>query len=173
MRYFSIVLFLMVTNGVYNESHAQTDKPDWRGMFYKAKTEKDFNQIVNLNAQQLNIQDSLELLAYQGVSKAATAQFAFLPTTKYSVFQDGIKLLERSIQKKKTFENVLLRVVVQVETPSFLGYTSNIKEDLSYLIAQLKIVDTSSILYQFQLKMITELDNDQVKELKIKMLEAV
>lgn len=169
-RSFTIFLTVIMTIG-FNNSYAQSDKLDWRSMFYKAKTEDDFNQIVNINAKQQNIQDSIVLLAYQGVSKAATAQFVFMPTSKYSIFKDGVKLLEQSIQSKKTFENVLLRVVVQVETPSFLGYTENIEEDIKYLINQLNTIDTKSNLYQLQLKMIKELDNDQVNELRTKMIE--
>lgn len=171
MRILRFTLTLLITIWAIN-INAQTNTYNWKIDFYEAKTEDDFNKIVHYKDDSFNDHQNAILLAYQGVSLAATAQFVFLPTTKYSVFKDGVKLIETSIQRHKTFENVLLRLVVQLETPSFLGYTQNIEEDLIFLINQLPNLDTKTAIYAAQLQMVKELENDQINDLKIKMLKA-
>jgi hypothetical protein len=127
---------------------------------------------LNYLPTQQNKADSIVLLAYKGVSKAATAQFAFLPTTKYSAFKEGVAMLEQSIKAEKSFETVLLRLVVQVESPSFLGYDQDIESDIQYLMKHLSEQNTKTPLYQAQVKMVLHLESNRLESLLQHMQKA-
>lgn len=74
-------------------------------------------------------------LAYLGGLQTIWANHVFNPLSKLKTFKEGKKNIEKAIEKEP--ENVELRFIrlsVQKNAPSFLGYTSNIHEDTEFII---------------------------------------
>lgn len=73
--------------------------------------------------------------AYLGICQAVMAQYVFLPTSKLKSFYDGKDLLDSSIEKNKDNGEIrYLRLLIQLNAPSFLFYNKNINEDLEVFI---------------------------------------
>lgn len=73
-------------------------------------------------------------LAYLGGLQAIWANHVFSPISKLKTFNKGKKNIEKAIEKEP--DNVELRFIrlsVQKNAPSFLGYQSNIKEDIEFI----------------------------------------
>lgn len=77
--------------------------------------------------------------AYLGVCQAIMAQYVFLPTTKLKSFYDGKDLLDTSIEEDRTNgEQRYLRLLIQLNAPSFLLYNKNIDNDLDVFIEDVR-----------------------------------
>lgn len=73
-------------------------------------------------------------LAYLGALQTIWANHVFSPISKLNTFKKGKKNIEQAIKKEP--DNVELRFIrlsVQKNTPSFLGYKSNINEDTEFI----------------------------------------
>jgi hypothetical protein len=73
-------------------------------------------------------------LAYLGALQTIWANHVFNPFSKLSTFKKGKATIEKAI--KNDSENVEIRYVrlsIQQNCPSFLGYNKNIKEDKEFL----------------------------------------
>lgn len=78
--------------------------------------------------------NSARHLAYLGSLQTIWAHHVFSPISKLNTFNKGKKNIEQAIKKEP--ENVELRFVrlsVQKNAPSFLGYKSNVKEDAEFI----------------------------------------
>jgi hypothetical protein len=79
------------------------------------------------------------LLGYQGAGYMTLANHSMLPTTKLAYFQKGKKILEMAL---KTAPNNLelhyIRLTIQLNIPSFLGYSNQIKLDKKILLQHIK-----------------------------------
>jgi hypothetical protein len=72
--------------------------------------------------------------AYLGAILMKQAGFKFLPTKKLSLFIEGKNLLENAIAKHpKNVEMKLLRLMIQENAPSFLGYSDYCTKDAAYV----------------------------------------
>ena len=81
-----------------------------------------------------NKDQSATHLAYLGGLQTIWANHVFSPIGKLNTFKEGKKNIEQAIKKEP--ENVELRFVrlsVQKNAPSFLGYKSNINEDAKFI----------------------------------------
>ncbi len=73
-------------------------------------------------------------LAYLGGSKTIWANHVFSPIGKLNTFKEGKKNIEQAIKKEPTnVELRFIRLSVQKNAPSFLGYKSNINEDTVFI----------------------------------------
>lgn len=73
-------------------------------------------------------------LGYLGGLQAIWANHIFNPISKLKTFHEGKKNIEQAIKKEP--ENVELRFIrlsIQKNSPSFLSYQSNIKEDILFI----------------------------------------
>lgn len=73
-------------------------------------------------------------LAYLGALQTIWANHVFSPVSKLGTFKEGKKNIEQAIKKEP--DNVELRFIrlsVQKNAPSFLGYKSNINEDTEFI----------------------------------------
>lgn len=131
-----------------------------RKEFEKAQTEEDFQRILDIPTSK-NDDEIIIIESYQAVCHSAMAQFVFNPYTKYKMFNEGKDRLEVAISKEQGVENTFLRLIVQLNTPSFLGYSSNIEEDLAYLKAHLLESSIPLNTKKFIVKTIIESDNDK------------
>lgn len=87
------------------------------------------------NANETNI----VLFGYKGASNMIMAKYKLLPTTKLSYFNEGKKILEKAIKlAPNNVELHYLRLSIQLNIPSFLGYSSHIDSDKKILIQHIK-----------------------------------
>ncbi|MEL1253526.1 hypothetical protein AAEO57_07065 [Flavobacterium sp. DGU38] len=78
--------------------------------------------------------ESTDYLAYLGGFQAIWANHVFSPVSKLSTFNKGKKNIERAIKKEPdNAEYRFIRLSIQKNVPSILGYKSNIKEDTEFL----------------------------------------
>lgn len=73
-------------------------------------------------------------LGYLGGLQTIWANHVFSPISKLNTFNKGKKNIEQAIKKEpKNVELRFIRLSVQKNAPSFLGYYSNIKEDMQFI----------------------------------------
>lgn len=109
--------------------------------------------------------------AYLGVCQAIMAQYVFLPTTKLKSFYDGKDLLDDSIEEnQKNGEQRYLRLLIQLNAPSFLFYNKNIDNDLQVFMEDVKnqnIDPKWSIIFIDNLLKGKKLSEQQIEELTL------
>lgn len=73
-------------------------------------------------------------LGYLGGLQTIWANHVFSPVNKLNTFNKGKKNIEQAIKKEpNNVELRFIRLSVQKNAPSFLGYQSNIKEDIDFI----------------------------------------
>ncbi|SEH84225.1 hypothetical protein SAMN02927937_01722 [Paenimyroides aquimaris] len=73
-------------------------------------------------------------LAYLGALLTIWANHVFNPISKLNTFKEGKKNIEQAIKKEPAnVELRFIRLSVQKNAPSFLGYKSNINEDTEFI----------------------------------------
>ncbi len=78
------------------------------------------------------------VMAYVGVSETMLAENAFWPGEKWNYFNSGKEKIEKAIdQNKDNPELRYLRLLVQLNAPSFLSYNENIESDLDFYISNI------------------------------------
>jgi len=90
-----------------------------------------------LDALQSNAQWYLNplVMAYVGVSETMLAENAFWPGEKWNYFNSGKEKIEKAIdQNKDNPELRYLRLLVQLNAPSFLSYDESVEKDLEFYI---------------------------------------
>ena len=76
--------------------------------------------------------------AYVGVSETMLAEEAFWPIEKWNHFNRGQAKIEQAIDKdQENPELRYLRLLVQLNAPSFLSYNENIESDLDFYISNI------------------------------------
>lgn len=74
-------------------------------------------------------------LAYLGALQTIWANHVFNPMGKLSTFNVGKKNIELAVKKEpRNVELRFIRLSVQKNAPSFLGYNSNIQEDTEFIV---------------------------------------
>lgn len=73
-------------------------------------------------------------LAYLGGLQTIWANHTFNPISKLDIFKKGKKNIEQAINKEPNNAEIrFIRLSVQKNAPSFLGYKSNIKSDTEFI----------------------------------------
>ena len=113
--------------------------------------------------------DSPVTVAYLGVCNAIMAQYVFLPTTKLKSFYDGKEKIDTSIESdEENGEQRYLRLLIQLNAPSFLFYNGDINADLDVFIQDVrrKNIDQKwSFVFIDNLLKGKKLSEEQIKEL--------
>ena len=79
------------------------------------------------------------LLGYKGAVHMAMAKHSLFPTTKLAYFQEGKKILEKAIKlAPHNIELRYIRLTIQLNIPSFLGYAHQIQHDKNMLVQHIK-----------------------------------
>jgi len=93
-----------------------------------------------LDALQSDAQWNLNplVIAYVGVSETMLAENVFWPREKWNYFNSGKEKIEKAIhQNKNNPELRYLRLLVQLNAPSFLSYDESIETDLEFYISNI------------------------------------
>lgn len=96
-----------------------------------AKTEQE---LIHLSKK---IDDSTNpvLKAYHGAYTAMLAEHQFFPHTKYQYFSAGRDELEQAVlNAPNSVEIRFIRMLIQHNTPAFLGYRNNLEEDFQFIL---------------------------------------
>src|SRR5690554_1053873 len=92
-------------------------------------------------------------LGYLGGFQTVWANHVFNPISKLNTFNEGKKNIEIAIKKDpQNIELRFIRLSVQINAPSFLGYNAQKLEDESFLIQNKKNIESVVLL-----KMVNEL----------------
>jgi len=135
-------LFLIVFLIFSGIAFAGEDISYFRKSFKNVDDKTTAETFLATEIEEDNIQNAISIRAYKGVCKMMMAQYVSNPFSKYSWFNEGKALLEKSIKLGKNVENIHLRILVQTNAPSFLNYNSEIASDKAYL---LKNIDSAEI----------------------------
>lgn len=101
-----------------------------RDLFYEASEDDSsssrlFKSMKNVSENSLAIN-----MGFKGMSYLLEAKHSYNPYTKLAYFYKGKDLLEAAIKKSPSnIELRFFRYIIQGNTPAFLGYKSNMKED--------------------------------------------
>jgi hypothetical protein len=101
-----------------------------------------------------DLKEKITINAYKAVCKMMMAQYVSNPISKYGWFNEGKELLEQSIKMNRNVENVHLRLMVQMNAPSFLGYSSEVEKDVNYIK---KNLEKSSVSEETKRMIVTNL----------------
>lgn len=137
------ILVLFFTWGV--ALHGQSmDLENIRTNYVKAVSDKKLC-LTMLNQLSTNTQSSLHLV-YLGAFQTIWAKHVTNPFSKIRTFNRGKKNIDEAVSAEpNNIEIRIVRLSVQINSPSFLGYRNNIDEDKKFIQANNKNI-TSTLL---------------------------
>ena len=151
MKLLFIISTLFMTLGVRNEPELSM----LRGLFYKSAEDKTAASKFFLLVANVNRNSTPLLICYKGVAEMMQAKHGFNPFNKLARFNSGRMLIEQSICKDPdNLELRFLRLSIQSNLPSFLGYKSKIEADKNKLITgldQLKDIELKEKIVNYLL----------------------
>ncbi|MFD1314735.1 hypothetical protein [Namhaeicola litoreus] len=137
--------------------HAQQNLAFVRNEFHK-NTEQSLKNILNLTLTEGA--EYNQILAYVGASNAKMASYVSSPISKLKYFNKGKAKLNESLSNIKTVESTYLRLLIQLNAPSFLNYNDFIEEDLSFFEEHIK---TDPLPNSFKKEMVDNLKAGNTK----------
>lgn len=139
MKAFIFLLFVSLTVC----THA-TDLEYLRKNYSKAVNDKELcRTIINKLSEDANTQVEK---AYLGAFYTIWANHVSSPFAKLATFSKGKTAIEQAVQKESdNVEIRFLRLSVQTNCPSFLGYNSNIESDRKFLKGHLGSITSAEL----------------------------
>lgn len=125
-----------------NVSFNNSDLNEVRSSYSKAVLDKKLCEKM-IEELELSKEKSVIALAYVGAYQTIWANHVFNPLSKLATFKNGKNNIELAISKEP--ENVEIRYIrfsVQKNSPSFLGYNNNLKEDKDFLVKNKKNINS-------------------------------
>jgi len=135
MKILTPLLFVIIASF---SSLAGENISHFRASFVEIKNYETAEAFLATEVSESNFSFSVTIRSYKAVCKMMMAQYVYNPFTKYSWFNKGKTLLEQSIVLDKNVENIYLRLIVQINVPSFLGYKTEIESDTKYILENLE-----------------------------------
>jgi hypothetical protein len=126
-------------------SNFAIDIVEIRNMFYSASESADkteeFMEYMN------NVKESNPLLkGYKAMACLLMAKNSFNPIKKWNYFSKGKLLLESAINDNNmSIELRFLRFSAQLNAPTFLNYSSNVKEDKKMIIKSFSLLTDTDL----------------------------
>lgn len=129
MKYlFLIAFFITVFGAAQDLNSIRLQYPD--AVKSSELTDKMVNELSNLTSEK-----HTTLLAYKGALLTLKAKFSKSKNEKKEFFKEGVVLIENEIKADASnIEIRYLRISVQENSPRFLGYHQNIKEDKEFIL---------------------------------------
>jgi hypothetical protein len=121
-----------------------------RALFFIANKDESANKMLLKLTKSSTAETNSTFYGYNAAGTILMANHTSWPNEKLSYFNQGKANLEKVIKEDPT--NVELRYIrynIQKNAPSFLGYTTNLKEDKSYII---KHIDQTNWPNEFKAK---------------------
>ena len=116
-----------------NVSFKNSDLNEVRASYSKAVLDKKLCKKM-IEELELSKEKSVIALAYLGAYQTIWANHVFSPINKFSTFKKGKKNIEQAILlEPNNVELRFIRLSIQKNIPHFLGYKSNINEDIAFI----------------------------------------
>lgn len=101
----------------------------------------------------------LQSKPYVAAAIMRQAEFSFFPHKKLKYFKQGKNKLEQYIESHPhCIEGRYVRLLVQSEIPSILGYKKNIASDKQYILANISKIDLPADYQELIIKNINKID---------------
>ena len=126
------------------------DNENLRDLFDKVDSEEDLDDILEYQTKMKGTISE----AYFGSVIVMKAQYPFSPIKKIKYYSEGTKFIEKSISTKKVIENTYLRLLIQLNTPRFLGYYQNIQEDITFIEQH---IDTCTLSNKWRITLLEQI----------------
>ena len=136
----------------------------FRNSFEEIKDYETAQEFLATEVSEGDYRSAVTINSYKAVCKMMMAQYVYNPFSKYSWFNKGKDLLEKTIILNKNVENVYLRLIVQINTPSFLGYNTEIDSDTEFILNNLEKAPIPEETKKYILKNL--MDTGEVESLK-------
>jgi hypothetical protein len=130
MKRFFILFFLVVLSFSLS---AGNDLASFRKDFQQVTDKSSAESFLKEEIAAGDLKEKITINAYKAVCKMMMAQYVLNPISKYGWFNEGKEMLEQSIKMNRNVENIHLRLLVQMNAPSFLGYASDLEKDVQYI----------------------------------------
>lgn len=138
MREF-ILLFILNTTISFSQSNLDLARKN-------LTTAVENKNICEQMIKQLSESKTSKERAYLGVYHTISAKHQVFPTSKLKEFNKGKKLLNNAVNEdKNNIENRYLRLLIQTQSPKFLGYNDEIKEDQEFLCFNYKKITPNDL----------------------------
>ena len=125
------VLFLLL----FTASTQATELSLVRNSFYSASLTSEVCEDVYNKIKNKDYSDQPIMMGYKGVYQVIMAKHAWNPFSKWNYFKSGVAQLEQAIAKRQnSIELIFLRFSIQTNSPSFMGYTGQIKSDKAFIM---------------------------------------
>lgn len=113
--------------------HQVADISRVRDLFLAAaRSEDKVNELLKMTEKAGK--DDLVLMGYHGVARTLLAKYSINPVTKLNHFNKGKKILESAlVASPNNIELRYLRLTLQENVPSLLGYSDMIEKDRAFL----------------------------------------
>jgi len=134
-----------------------------RNLYEKSATDESSNEQLLALLKDVGHADPL-LLGYKASATMTMAKFTLSPFSKLSHFNKGKAMLEQAIRlDEKNIELRLLRLMVQANAPSFLGYTGDKEADKQFILRNISHVTDrkTKVFVSFVLSGNNYLDSDE------------
>jgi len=129
-----IVMSLLISHSVYSNDTAKNCRDYYYGVCLDQIAIQDFHDYLELHHSN---EDNI-IKGYEAVIWFLWADYYINPMQKWKCFKKGKAQLDALIEaNKKSMELRFLRLTIQENVPSFLGYNQNKKEDKSFIHSQL------------------------------------
>lgn len=135
-----ISLFIVIMTGLVLVSFTE-ETSHIRDDFHEAVTSECKLQSIIVSKSYPN---TALTKAYKGLATCTSAEFATWPNTKWKYFTDGKALIEAAVKANGTNPEIrYTRMMVQLNAPALVNYSSHISSDLKIFEEQLMDYDVS------------------------------
>ena len=116
------------------------DLSDFRLLLQKGEnSEKATKTLITSSQDAFNKTKKPIFEAFFAVGNFFMAKHAVNPLSKYSYFNKGKKALDNAVSKDpNNLEIRFMRYISQEQTPAFLGYNKDLKNDKTFILAEYK-----------------------------------
>ena len=140
-----MVLTCFLCMSLFFSSRQEVAIVEVRNLYEKSTKDKNANLKLNALLAEVNESNPL-LLGYKGAVTMVNANYGIDPFAKLSNFKKGKNLIEYAIKKEpNNIELRYVRLTLQTNIPSFLGYASAIQKDKAFIIENLAKVKDSDL----------------------------
>lgn len=155
-------ILISVVLGVFLFSGPTLEKV--REAFRKAEeTMEDAKAFNKLMSKKLDIDENLKI-AYYGASETMMAKHGGSISERVALFKSGKGYIEIAIKNSPSNVEIrLVRLMIQHNAPSILGYHSNIEEDKAFIIKHFQSVPTDLKNYMKKIARDTDVFSSEEK----------
>tara|TARA_B100000902_G_C26707023_1_gene620036 strand:+ start:23 stop:481 length:459 start_codon:yes stop_codon:yes gene_type:complete len=141
----NLILFIFL---ISNNLCLSQNIDDIRDIFFNKKINIENCDSIENNLEKIKIKCNT-MYAYCGANYFMYCNFTKNVYDKFMYFKKGKDILEEALAKEpNNLEIKFLRYINQINTPWFLNYKQNIKEDYSFIISNIEMIKSEKLKNQ-------------------------